>query len=95
MLRGIFGPERDGVTGEGRRLHNEKLYDLHSLPNISRVIQSGRIRWAGHVACMWVEVYTGFWWGNLREGDHLEDTGVDRRIMLRWIFKKWNWGVWT
>ena len=52
MLRGIFGPERDGETGEGRRLPNEKLYDLHSLPNISRVIQSGRIRWTGHVACM-------------------------------------------
>jgi len=36
------------------------------------------------------EVRTGFWWGNLREGDHLEDPGVDGRIILRWIFRKWN-----
>jgi len=39
--------------------------------------------------------YTGIWWGNLRERDHLGDTGVDERIMLRWIFKKWHVGAWT
>jgi len=37
-------------------------------------------------------VYTGFWWGNLRERDHLEDPGVDRWIILRWIFRKWDVG---
>jgi hypothetical protein len=36
------------------------------------------------------EVYTGFWWGNLRERDNLEYPGLDGRIILRWIFKKWN-----
>jgi hypothetical protein len=36
------------------------------------------------------EVYTEFWWGNLREGDHLEDLGVDDRIRLRWLFRKWD-----
>jgi hypothetical protein len=41
------------------------------------------------------EVYKGFWWGNLRERDHLEAPGVDGRIILRWIFKKWGVGVWT
>ena len=41
------------------------------------------------------EVYTGFWWGNLRDRDHLEDIGVDGRIILRWIFRKWDVGVWT
>ena len=50
MLRRIFGPRRDEVTGEWRRLHNEKLNDLYSSPNIVRVIKSRRMRWAGHVA---------------------------------------------
>jgi len=40
-------------------------------------------------------VYTGFWWGNLREGDHLGDRSVDGRIILRWIFKKWNVTIWN
>jgi len=40
-------------------------------------------------------VYTGFWWGNLRKIDHLGDTGVDGRIKLRWIFRKWDVRVWT
>ena len=50
MLRGIFGPKSDGVTGEWRKLHNEELNDLYCSPNIIRVIKSRRIRWAGHVA---------------------------------------------
>jgi len=41
------------------------------------------------------EVCTGFWWGNLREGDHWGDPGVDGRIILGWIFGKWDVGVWT
>jgi hypothetical protein len=40
------------------------------------------------------EMHTGLWWGNLREGDHLIDPGVDRMILLKWIFEKW-YGVWT
>ena len=46
VLRRIFGPKRDGVTGEWRKLHNEELNDLYSSPNIEGVINSRRMRWA-------------------------------------------------
>jgi len=48
MLRRVFGPKRDEVTGEWRKLHNEELSDLYSLPIIVRVVKSRRMRWAGH-----------------------------------------------
>ena len=51
-MRRIFGPKRDGVTREWRKLHNEELNDLYSSPNIVRLIKSRRMRWAGHVARM-------------------------------------------
>jgi hypothetical protein len=52
VLRRIFGPKRDGLTGEWRRLHNEDLNDLYSSPNIIQVIKSSIMRWAEHVARM-------------------------------------------
>jgi len=52
VLRRIFGPRRDEVTGEWRKIHNEELNNLYSSPNIVWVIKSSRMRWAGHVACM-------------------------------------------
>jgi hypothetical protein len=61
VLRRIFGPKRDEVTGEWRRLHNKELYALYSSPNINRVNKSRKIRWAGHIARRGkVEVHTGF-----------------------------------
>jgi hypothetical protein len=52
VLRRIFGPKRDEVTGEWRKLHNKELHDLYSSPNIIGIIKSRRMRWAGHVARM-------------------------------------------
>jgi hypothetical protein len=89
VMRRIFGPKRDEATGEWRTLHNEELNDLYSSPNIIRVIKPRKMRWARQVARMGRrKVHTGFWWGDLREGDHLGDPGVDGRIILKWIFGK-------
>jgi len=52
VLRRIFGPRMDELTGEWRRLHNKELNDLYSSPNIVQVIKSKRMRWAGHVVHM-------------------------------------------
>jgi hypothetical protein len=52
VLRRIFGPKRDKVTGDWRKLNNEELHNLYSSPNIIRMIKSKRMRWAGHVARM-------------------------------------------
>jgi hypothetical protein len=53
VLRRIFGPKRDEVTGEWRKLHNEELHDLYSSPSVIRIMKARRMRWAGHVARMW------------------------------------------
>ena len=90
VLRRIFGPTTDEVTVEWRKLHNEELNELYYSPFIVRVIKSRRMRWAGHVARMGERR-----WGNQRERDHLEDPGVDARIILRLVFRKWDVWVWT
>jgi len=96
VLRRIFGPRRDEVAEEWRRLHNEELNDLYPSPNIVRVIKSRRMRWAGHVARMGEERgCTGSWWGNRRERDQWGDLGVDGWILLGWIARRWDVGIWT
>jgi hypothetical protein len=76
VLRRIFGPKKDEVTGEWRKLHNEELHDLYPSPSILLVIKT-RMRWAGHVERkgerrgVYIVVV-----GNPRERDHLEDPGV-------------------
>jgi len=96
VLRRIFGPRKDEVTGEWRRLHNEELHVLYSSPNIVRVITSRRMRWAGHVAHMGEERWCiGSWWGNRRERDHWGDLGVDGCIILGRISMRWDVGILT
>ena len=96
VLTRIFGPKRDEVTGDWRKLHIEELSGLYCSPCIIWVFKSRRKRWVGHVACMGDRrgVYR-CWWGNMKEGDHLEDPGLDGRIILRCIFRKWDVGAWT
>jgi hypothetical protein len=88
VLWKIFGPKRDTVTVQWRRLHNEDLYDLYSSPNINQVFKSRRMRRTGHVVCM----------GNRRgvnrvlvrkthRKSNLEDLAIGGRI-LQWFLKK-------
>jgi hypothetical protein len=80
VLRRIFGPRRDEVTGDWRRLYNEELIDLYSSPNIVRVIKSRRMRWVGHVARMGEE------WGVYRVlVRKLEGNRPLRRPRHRWV----------
>ena len=96
VLRRIFGPRRDEVTGEWRRLHNEELNGLYSSPNIVRVIKSRRIRWAGHVARMGEERgCIGSWWGSRSVRDHWGGLGVDGWIIIGWISRRCDVGIWT
>jgi hypothetical protein len=72
VLRKIFGPKRDEVTGGWRKLHNKELRDLYSSPSIIRIVKL-RMRWAGHVARM----------GKNKERDHWEDQDVGGWTILR------------
>ena len=96
VLTRIFGPRRDEVTGEWRRLHNEELNGLYSSPNIVRLIKSRRMRWAGHVARMGEErgAYRVLV-GKRRERDRWGDLGIDGWIILGWISRRWVVGMWT
>jgi hypothetical protein len=95
-LRRIFGPNRDEVTEEWRRLHDKELYALYSSPNIIRVIKSKRLRWARHVTRMGESSGTYRGLVGKREGrGQLENSDVEGRIILKWIFERLDGGVWT
>jgi len=94
VLRRIFAPKRDEVTGEWRKLHDVELNDLYSSHNIIRVIKSREVSWAGNVAHMGerrgiYRVLVG-----KPEGKRpLGRTEVDGRIILKWVFRKWDAGL--
>jgi hypothetical protein len=71
VLRRIFGPKRDEVTGEWRKLHNEELRDLYSPPSMFRIIKLRRMRWTGHVARRGGRrgTHIDYWWESQKESD--------------------------
>jgi hypothetical protein len=84
VLRKVFGPKRDEVTGEWRKLHNEELNELYSSPNIVWVVKSRRMRRAGHVACMGEDRGVHRVLVGKPEGkSHWGEQDVDGRIILR------------
>jgi hypothetical protein len=79
VLRRIFGPKRDLMTGDWRKLHNEELHNLYSSPNIIRMIKSRRMRWARHVARM----------GEKRNAYGIFVGKLDGKILLRRPRRRW------
>jgi hypothetical protein len=95
LLVFCLGPFVENVFRLSLLLEKE-LCLLHPSPNITWMIKSRRMRRAGHVARMGRgEVHTGLQWGYPMERDHLEEPGVNGRIILRWIFRKCDVAVWT
>jgi hypothetical protein len=82
-----------GLTGDWRRLHFEELYSLYASPNIIRVIKSRRIRWAGHVARTEKRGVYRVLVGKPEGKRHLVDLGIDKKIILKLIFKKQHGGI--
>jgi hypothetical protein len=96
VLRRMFEPKRDEVTGDWRKLNDEELHNFYSSPNIIRQFKSRRIRWASHVVRMGEErkVYKVLV-GNPEGNNHLEDQGIYGRMRSQWILGRLGGGAWS
>jgi hypothetical protein len=93
VLRRVFGPKEEEVAGDWRRLHNKKLHNLYTSPNIIKVIKPRTMRLTGHVAYMGEMRNVKFL---VRKSEnYLELLGIDGRILLEWILKKYVATMWT
>jgi len=91
LLRSIFGPKRDEVGEEWR---NYKMMSL--MISIPHSILFEKNEMGGECYTMGGgKAYTGFRWENVRKRDHLEDPGVDGKMIIRWVFRKWDVRAWT
>jgi hypothetical protein len=91
VLRRIYRPKIDEVTGGWRKLHNE-LHNLYSLPSIIRMIKSRRMRWAGDVSRMGNRaMHTEYWWESQKERYCYKDQDTGRWIILKWILDRMGW----
>jgi hypothetical protein len=89
VLRRIFGPKRDEVTGGWRKLHNEELHKLYSSPSVIRIIKSRRMRWVGCVARMGRRgTHVGYWREIQKGRDHWEDQDVGGWTILKLNLKR-------
>jgi hypothetical protein len=95
VLRRVFGPKRNEVTGEWRKLHSEELHNLYSSPDITKQIKSRRMRWAKHVERMAEErkLYKGLV-GKPEGRRPFGRPGVDGRMGSEWILGRLDWGMW-
>jgi hypothetical protein len=87
VLRRIFEPKRDEVTGGWRKLHSEELHNLYSSASVIRMIKSRRMRWAGHVTRL---MHVGYWWES-RKGKRLPGRPRHRWVILKLILEM-GWG---
>jgi hypothetical protein len=93
VLRRIFGPKRDDVTGGWRKLHNEELHNLYSSPSIIKMTKLRRLKSVGNGRRRGMHI--GYWWESLKEREHWEHQDGSGSTMLKWILERWDWMGWS